>query len=44
MQEVYFVKDKLKLKILGKFGQALGIFECDFINFRPKVVGDIEFE
>jgi len=39
-----FVKDKLKLKILGKFGQALGILECDFINFRPKVAGDIEFE
>jgi hypothetical protein len=39
-----FVKEKSKLKILGKFGWALGILECDFINFRPKVVGDIEFE
>lgn len=39
-----FVKEKSKLKFLGKFGWALGILECDFINFRPKVVGDIEFE
>ncbi len=39
-----FVKEKSKLKILRKFERALGILECDFINFRPKVVGDIEFE
>jgi hypothetical protein len=39
-----FVKEKSKLKILRKFGRALHILECDFINFRPKVVGDIEFE